>query len=542
MALAADTIHLHRVSATVWVLAGGLTMFGMALGVAAEMKDYPGGSRALAASVEAGAEALRVLRWPAERLDTVGGYLTYHNVILINLLLAVYGAVLGVRAVRGDEERHALEEVLATGVSRSAVVRDRSAGFAALVVLICLGLGLSTAAGVAAAGEPDLGGSLVTFATCGLVAMVGYALGLLVSQLTGSGRAASGVSAVVLVALYVVSNLGEDLGPLHALRFLSPFHYANSSRALVPGYGLDVAGTAALLAMSAVLVALAAVAFERRDYAAPLWTRRVPRRAQDRHAGMVPTTLLGTVWTSILRRGRFGLLAWAAGGAAITTMMASLQPAVMEVWATMGFLGELGGGRPGVSIESAYWSFAGEMISPVISAFVLTQAATWVADLEQGRVEMILAGPVSWTRLVLERLVALLTGVAVITAASIGALVLVAAAVGATLDAAGLGRLAAGCVLLGAALGSVAAVVVAVVRRPVAVTVMAVVIGASYLHSYLVPLFDWPDWLNRLSVFWAFGHPYLGWPPASGLAVLVLLAGPGALLAAALAERTPKVA
>jgi len=58
----------------------------------------------------------------------------------------------------------------------------------------------------------------------------------------------------------------------------------------------------------------------------------------------------------------------------------------------------------------------------------------------------------------------------------------------------------------------------------------------------LVPLFGWPDWVNRLSVFSAFGHPYLGWPPLGGLAVLLALAIPGGLTAAAIAERTPKVA
>lgn len=96
--------------------------------------------------------------------------------------------------------------------------------------------------------------------------------------------------------------------------------------------------------------------------------------------------------------------------------------------------------------------------------------------------------------------------------------------------------------LFGAALGGVAAIVAAWLRRGVAVTVLAVVVAASYLVSYLVPFLDWPDWLNRLSVFWAFGQPYLDWPSAARLTVLLALAIPGAAIAAALAARTPKVA
>jgi ABC-2 type transport system permease protein len=88
----------------------------------------------------------------------------------------------------------------------------------------------------------------------------------------------------------------------------------------------------------------------------------------------------------------------------------------------------------------------------------------------------------------------------------------------------------------------VASLVVAWVRRSVAVTVLAVIIGASYLLSSFVPIFAWPDWLNRLSVFWAFGQPYLDWPTTAGLVLLLILAVAGSALAAAIAQRTPKVA
>jgi hypothetical protein len=272
LALVVDTVRAHSVSAAVWVVAGGLTMYGMALAVANEMADFPGGPKALALSISASAEAMRPLRWPAERLDTLGGYLTYHNVILITFILAIYGAVQGARAIRGGEEQHSLEEILATGISRAAVVRDRAVGFAVTMVVISLGLGLGTAAGMAGGGEPDLGGSLISMGISALVAVVGYALGLVASQLMGSARAAAGLSALVLTALYVITNMGEELGPVGAVRFVSPFYYADFSRALVPGYGLDLPATAALVAMAVVLLGLAAVAFARRDYAARLWS------------------------------------------------------------------------------------------------------------------------------------------------------------------------------------------------------------------------------------------------------------------------------
>jgi ABC-2 type transport system permease protein len=537
----ADTVRTHRVSTAVWVLAGGLTMYGMALAIAVEMKDFPGGSQALAASIYPSAEAMRPMRWPAERLDTLGGYITYHNVILFNLILAIYGAVQGARTIRGGEERHAVEEILAAGTSRLAVVRDRTAGFVLMMLVISLGLGLATAAGVAGGDEPNLAGALITMGTAGLVAIVGYALGLLVSQLTSSARTAAGASSAVLTVLYVATNTGSGLGALDGIRFVSPFHYANASRALVPGHGLDLAATGALVAMAVVLLAFAAWAFASRDYAAPLWARR-RTTADATRAAKVPTVMLGSVWAAALRRGRFGLLVWAAGTAAWMVVMAALQPAVMDVWSAFDFIGAIAGGGPGVDAEDAYWSFSGAMISPVVAAFVISQASGWVADLADGRVEMVLAGPVSWSRLVWERLVALVVGVAVVTVAALGGLFVAGTAVGGTFDVGGLGRVALECVLLGAALGAVAAILVAWLRRGAAMRVLAVVVGASYLLGYFVPMFGWPDWLNRLSVFWAFGQPYLEWPASSGLATMLVLAVPGALLAAAIAERTVKVA
>lgn len=539
--LVGDTLRGLRTSALVWVVAGGLTMYVMAMAIAAEMQDFPGGPQALAASVEPGAEAMRILRWPAERLDTLGGYVTYHNVVFFNLFLVLYGVVQGAKAIRGSEERHVLEEIRATGTSRVRIIRDRTAGFTLAMAAICLALALGVAGALAGGGEPDLGGSLITLGASGLAAMVGYGLGLLAGQLTTSSRTAAGTGALVVTAAYVVTNLGDELGPLAFLQYLSPFTYANYSRALVPGYGFDALATVMLVALAAALVGLATWAFVHRDYAAPLWARP-PTTTRATGPQRVPTALLSSVWSATLRRSRYGLLAWAVGAATLTALMALLQPVVMDVWSAFDFIGALAGGGPGTTTEAVYWSFTGALLSPVVAAYVVVQASGWVADLAEGRVEMLLAGPVSATRLVAGRLVGLLVGVLALTAASLGTLVAAAASVGSSVDTDGLGRLAVVALLFGSALGSVAAVLVAWLRRGVAVTALAVVVGASYVVAYLVPFLDWPEWLNRLSVFWAFAQPYLEWPTAARLTVLLVLTVVGAAAAALIAERSRKVA
>jgi ABC-2 type transport system permease protein len=411
------------------------------------------------------------------------------------------------------------------------------------VLVIAGGIGVATAAGLALVGAPDVPGVFVTVATSGLVAVVGFAFGLAVSQLLAGSRSAGGLASAVLVALYVLTNLGTELGPvLGALRWVSPFYYASQSRAMVPGQGLDLGATAVLVGMALGLLWLGAVAFERRDYAAALWARRPAGEPRQASGARVPTALLGSVWTAALRRGALGLLAWAAGGAVISLTFAALQPSVMDVWTGLDYLVALVGGGSGAGVEDMYWAFVGEMLAPLLAAFVIVQASGWVGDLAQGRVEMLLAGPVSWSRLVVERLGALVVGVMAISVVAVGALAVGGLAVGGSLDPVGLARLTAVCGLFGAALGGIAALVVAWVRRPAAVILLATVLVTSYLLTMLVALLDWPEWLNRLSAFWAFGPPYLEWPPSSALVVLVLFAVGGAVVAARVAERTPKVA
>jgi ABC-2 type transport system permease protein len=521
------------------VLFGSVANYFTALSLVHEMNRFPGGPKALAASMQPGVEAMRVLRWPAERLDTLGGYLTYHNLIFFTFFLSVYAGVQGARAVRGAEEQHSLEEILATGRSRFATIVDLTVGFTAVMALITLGLGFGTALAMTAGDGPHLGGSLITLLVSGLCALVAYALGLLVSQLVGTSRAAGGLTTLFLALLYVLTNLADEIGALGAARYLSPFHYANESRALVPGRGFDPVASGVLVAMAAALLAAATWAFARRDYAAPLWApvRQSPRARPVR----VARRLDRRVWTAQLLRGRLGLLAWSLPLAALTALWGSLLPTVMDVWDAFESMLTAFTGGIDASASAQYLAFVSELVAPVAAAYVVTQASGWVADLEQGRVEAMLAGPVSWSRLVVERAVAAVVGVLVIAVVAFLGLAVGILGTEARMSLLGMMRVLIGCALLGAAMAGMAAVAVAALRSGLAVVALSVYLGASYILGLLVSLYDWPAWVNRISVFGALGHPYLGWPPVSGTLVLVGLAVVGLAGGAALAERTPKV-
>ena len=222
-------------------------------------------------------------------------------------------------------------------------------------------------------------------------------------------------------------------------------------------------------------------------------------------------------------------------------VMVALEPTVMSAWEA--FKDYLGGTAPSSATPAdQYIAFAGDIITPVVAAYVVAQAAGWVADLEQGRVEALLAGPVSWSRLVRERVAAALVGSAAITAGGVAAVVIGGARVGVALHADGLARMALGCLLFAGAIAGVCAVIVAVARTGPAIPLIAVFLAGSYLVGLMAPMLSWPDWVGRLSVFTALGHPYLEWSSTVGTLVLLVLFVPGVLLAGVLSERTPKVA
>jgi ABC-2 type transport system permease protein len=536
--LIADTVQMRWRGAVIWVLGGSAAMYFMALALRSEMARFEGGREGLAASVQAGAEAMRLLRWPAERLDTLGGYLTYHNLTLFAYFLSLYAVVQASRAIRGAETSQALEPVLATGRTRAGVLLARATGFALVLLAISIGLGLGIAVAMAAGGEPNLAGSLLTSLAMGVCAFVAYALGAAISQLIGTARSAAGVGAFIVTVLYLLTNVWDRIGSVGVIRFVSPFYYFGQSRALVPGHGFGVLAVAVSLGMAVALLAVAAWAFERRDVGAPLWVRRA------RH--VAPTTrvqrpALRALWSATVVRERTSLLVWCASVAVWMGLMAWLEPNVIDVWNKFDFARNLTAIDPRFSPSDHYLSFAAEILAPIVAALVVTRAAGWVADLQQGRVEIVLSAPLSWAGLVGQRLAALLAEAAVVVTGGITGLVIGALVVGADLYGLGLVRLAAMIYLLAAGLGALAALLVAWLRTAVAVTALSVCLGASYLFVLLVQLFGWPDWLTRVSIFGAVGHPYLQGPPVEGLVFLSALAVVGTTLAAVMAQRSAKV-
>lgn len=185
---------------------------------------------------------------------------------LLPLLLLVFGIGAGTRAIAGSEESGALELLLAQPVTRTAVLAQR---YGAMVAMLA---GLTLMFLAALAGLGPLFGALEGVPATGLAGATGgvFALSLLHATVAFAAGAATGRRAVALasaatlaVAGYLVQGLSGVSDVVHPLRFVNPWHWYLGRNMLARGVAPDA--LVLPVAVSVVLVGVAAVAFRRRD-------------------------------------------------------------------------------------------------------------------------------------------------------------------------------------------------------------------------------------------------------------------------------------
>lgn len=180
------------------------------------------------------------------------------------LLLGIYTAYVAGGLVAGDVERGRMDVLLATPVSRRRVVVEKFASLVPVVVAINLIVGVAVYATVLAIGESipvaDLAAvhllSIPYLLACG-------AIGLLLSVVFDDSDVAKRGGLGAIFALFLLETVSQsaDLGWLGAI---SPTRYYDPTAVLVAGE-YDWTGALVLLAGTALLVAVSAAWFRRRD-------------------------------------------------------------------------------------------------------------------------------------------------------------------------------------------------------------------------------------------------------------------------------------
>ena len=458
------------------------------------------------------------------KLGTLGGYMSWKYGALFGLGTALWSILALSGTLAGEVGRGSLDFVAAGPFGKRRIALEKLAahltmlwlamGFVAIMIFVS-----SNAFGDAALGdEIPLIGAIGFTLWAGFLAMCFGGLAFALAPLLGRAGSAA-IAGLVMMVMWVVSGLDVG-GPLVNL---SPFYWTVNHIPLAGFY--DWPGMVAVLVLALVLLAAGVELFNRRDLGV---TANVSLPA-------LPGGVLG-VRGPIARA--FGeqlprALAWGLGMGLMGALLASLvgsfakeigsDPGLVKTFATIfpGFDFGTAGGWLQLYLAILY-------IAAGLAA--ATFVSKWASDETDGRLEEILASPLTPARWVIAGGIAAISAVVLMTALFALGIGLGAAAGGATAGDALLGSAALG--LYGASVVGVGIAVGGLWRTSLAAEIAALAVVVTYLIDLLAPPLKLPDWFHQLSLTAHLGQPMIGHWDVPGIIACLVLAVGGVLLGA----------
>lgn len=458
------------------------------------------------------------------KLGTLGGYVTWKYGALFSLGAALWSILALSGTLAGESARGGLDIVATSPFGRRRIAAEKVAAhltavWIALAVLAVMQTVSSDAFGDAALGDRiPLASSAAFSVWVGVIALFFGGLTLVLGPFLGRGGSA-GASALAMLLAWLAAGLDVG-GPLRAL---SPFAWTWDN---IPLVGIYDWGPVILVgAVGAALVAGGIELFARRDLGVtsglslpplPGWALGVRGPVSRAFGDQLPRSLAWGV----------GLAVWGALLASLVGPFADSvgrDPGLSHVFAAV---------FPGFDFATpgAWLQLYLELFLIVAGFAAATFVSRWASDETDGRLEAVLATPVSRARWVVSGGLGALAAVAVTTLLWVAGIVVGSAASGtapgdAVLGSASLGLVAAAFVGLGVAVGGLW-------RASLAAEVTAVVVIATYLVDLLSPPLGLPGWFRGLALTAHMGRPMIGdWDPA-GIAACAAVALGGIALGA----------
>jgi len=262
--VASKSLYDQRRGLVAWIVSLAL-LVGMYVAIWPSVRDQPSMSDFL----DQMPEAFRAM-FAASGADmsTPVGYVHIELMSFMGpMLLLIYSITAGAAAIAGEEDRHTLDLLLANPVSRARLVLEKLAAMIIGTTLLAAALGLALV-GLGAFADMRLPAGNVTAAMLhmDLLALVFGSFAIMLGAATGRPGISRAVPAVVAVVAYLVNGLGPLVSWLEPLQRYSPFYQYAGHDPLRNG----ISATGLLVAAVTVLafVAIAVVAFRRRDVAA----------------------------------------------------------------------------------------------------------------------------------------------------------------------------------------------------------------------------------------------------------------------------------
>ena len=453
-----------------------------------------------------------------DKLGTLGGYVTWKYGSTFALGTALWSILALSGTLAGEAARGSLDVVATSPFGKRRIALEKLSAHLTVLWLTMAILAVALTVTSNAFGDASLGDEIPLVSSMGFALWVGFLAmcfgGVAFTLAPILGRAGSAaIAGVAMVALWVMSGL-EIGGPLVNL---SPFHWTADHIPLVGIY--DWAGLAAVGIVGVAFLALGVVLFDRRDLGVTAGVA-LPSLPGDLLGVRGPLSrAFGDQLPRVLSWG-LGMAVW---GALLGSLVGSFSDLIDKTPDMANVFGKI---FPGYDFSTAggWLQLYAEIFYIAAGFAAATYVSKWASDETDGRLEELLATPLTRTRWV----------VAGGTAAVIGALLMtVLFAVGTALGAAAGGSTAGDALLGSMSLALYAAAVIGIGvaigglwRTSLAADIAALFVVATFLLDLLAPAIGLPDWVHQLALTSHLGQPMIGvWDPAGIVACVAIAVG-----------------
>ncbi|MGH3506940.1 MAG: ABC transporter permease [Nocardioidaceae bacterium] len=368
-------LRRDRIRLPVWIVAIVGIVYASA-GAVQGLYDTPA-KQALYDQTVGSSGATIAMSGPPVALDTVGGITVYEVSISAIIAITLMAIFLVVRHTRGDEEAGRTELLLAGVLGRHAPTAATAIVVGAACVVIGLGITGSFLSFDLAATSSLLFGASIT--AVGVI-FVGFAL--VAAQVTEHARGATGLGLAALGVAFVLRAIGDVADSW--ISFLSPIGWTQQ----VSAFG-DERWWPLLLTLGATcaLGVLAGCLVRHRDVGAGLVA---PRPGP-------PNASTGLARPSGLafRLQRAGLLGWLAGMAVLGVAFGSLGQDVQDMLEGNPDLRDAITRAGGASLVDSYYAMILMISALIATGFTLASVLRIRSEEVGGRVESLLATPLS---------------------------------------------------------------------------------------------------------------------------------------------------
>lgn len=477
------------------------------------------------------------------KANTPGGYVTFKIMGSLPVVLGIWTLLAGARMTRGDEERGTMDVLLSTPQSRLGLLGQKVGALAAATGLISLLIGLLTMAGMPSAKVTvDPGAALLAGFNAGLTAFVFGALALLLAQFMSRG-AAAGWTGGLMAFFFVLEGTGRSVSGASGVRPFTPLYYYDQNLPLVPGFATNWGALAVLVVICLVLVGVALPLFVRRDIGRTVQADALVGQRSVRTAPPVGEVLAraeGDVWqrgvaVHAVRRQGAAMFWWIVALAVLAGFFVLIAKTTEEQLVKL-----LTGSNSSLSTTISQL-FSGADISTnsgflavlvfgymplLLPLFTGIIAYRWATDLDNGRLELVLAQPLPRWRVLLERYAAVLAAAVIATLAIWLAVVVCAQIAGFAIDGGRVAEASLGMLPLALITGALVFALAGLLPPGAVIGIMAAFLGVSFLADILKTLLKLPDWALNLSIFHQYGTPVLNglnWGAFVGMLVVAAI-------------------